>query len=184
MDVEAPEQLLRDAGALLRALVAGLGKTLLARTVFKSEMRLGMTTIRAAENNPYKFSVGADDALDRLLFRPNPAFKPALAATEEAFDDLKAHEMAMIAGLRSALGSLLARLDPDDVADQLQGERRLEKLLPMARQARCWERFTQTYREVAADAAEDPMRVFGEAFTRAYEEQIRALSAARQRGAR
>ena len=179
-EIQTPEQLLHDAGALLHALVGGLGKTLLARTVFKSEMRLGMTTIRAAENNPYKFSVGADDALERLLLRPNPAFKPALVATEEAFDDLKAHEMAMIAGLRSALHELLAKLDPDALAGRLEGERNLERLLPMARQARCWEAFTRTYREISADAAEDAMRVFGEAFTRAYEEQVSALSEARR----
>lgn len=180
--VDRPEQFLHDAGALLRALVGGLANTLLARTVFKSEMRLGMTTIRAAENNPYKFSPGADDALERLLLRPNPAFKPALIATEEAFDDLKAHEMAMIAGLRSALRELLAKLDPDALAGRLEGERKLEKLLPMARRARCWEAYTRAYREVAADAAEDPMGAFGEEFTRAYEEQIRALSEARRRG--
>ena len=51
----------------------------------------------------------------------------------------------------------------------------------MARKSRYWDQFTQTYGQVAADAAEDFMQLFGEAFTRAYEDQVLRLAQARGR---
>ncbi len=178
--VQHPEALLRQAGELLRALAAGLSQTMVARAQFKSELRLGVTSIRAAENNPFKFSVDADDLLDRLLFRPSPGFLPAVTATREAFDDVQAHEMAMTAGLQAALRALFARFEPAQLERRLSRRSGLDQVLPMARKARYWDLFTETYDEVAADAAEDFMELFGGAFARAYEEQIRRLGEARR----
>ncbi len=172
---------LRDAGALLRAMTAGLTTTMMARSQFKSELRLGVTTIRRAENNPFKFSVSPEEAMERLLLRPNPAYMPPLDAAREAFDDIQAHEMAMIAGLRAALRALLARFEPSALEARLDTASGLDKVLPMARKSRYWDQFTQTYGQVAADAAEDFMQLFGEAFTRAYEDQILRLAQARGR---
>jgi type VI secretion system protein len=179
--VKDPGALLRDSGALLRALTAGLAATLMARAQFKSELRLGVTTIRRAENNPFKFSVSPDEALERLLLRPNPAYLPPLDAAQEAFADIQAHEMAMIAGLRAALRALLARFEPTALESRLSSASGLDRLLPMARKSRYWDLFTQTYGQVAADATEDFMQLFGEAFTRAYEDQILRLAQARER---
>ena len=150
-----------------------------ARAQFKSELRLGVTTIRAAENNPYKFSVGVDEALDRLLFRPGPGYLPAAEAARGAFEDIQAHEMAMIAGLRAALRALLARFEPTELERRLGESSGLDRLLPMNRKARYWDLFTETYEQVAVDAAEDFMQLFGDAFTRAYEDQIYRLAQAR-----
>ncbi|HYN79542.1 MAG TPA: type VI secretion system-associated FHA domain protein TagH [Lamprocystis sp. (in: g-proteobacteria)] len=172
-------RLLLDAGRLLRELTQGLTATMLARAQFKSELRLGVTTIRAAENNPYKFSVGANEALDRLLFRPGPGYLPATEAARGAFEDIQAHEMAMIAGLRAALRALLARFEPTELERRLGAASGLDKLMPMNRKARYWDLFTETYEQVAADAAEDFMELFGDAFTRAYEDQIDRLARAR-----
>lgn len=179
--VKDPGALLRDSGALLRALTAGLAATLMARAQFKSELRLGVTTIRRAENNPFKFSVSPDEALERLLLRPNPAYLPPLDSAQGAFADIQAHEMAMIAGLRAALRALLARFEPTALESRLSSASGLDRLLPMARKSRYWDLFTQTYGQVAADATEDFMQLFGEAFTRAYEDQILRLAQARER---
>ncbi|MGE5152924.1 MAG: type VI secretion system-associated FHA domain protein TagH [Bdellovibrio bacteriovorus] len=179
--VKDPAALLRDSGALLRALTAGLAATLMARAQFKSELRLGVTTIRRAENNPFKFSVSPDEALERLLLRPNPAYLAPLDAARGAFADIQAHEMAMIAGLRAALRALLARFEPSALEARLSSASGLDRLLPMARKSRYWDLFTQTYGQVAADATEDFMQLFGEAFTRAYEDQILRLGQARGR---
>lgn len=179
--VERPEELMRNAGALLRALAAGLTLTLMGRAQFKSELRLGVTTIRPAENNPFKFSADPDDLLDRLLFRPSPGFLPAVPAAREAFDDIRAHEMAMTAGLQAALRALLARFEPSELERRLAARSRFDEVLPMVRKSRYWDLFTEAYEEVAADAAEDFMRLFGDAFTKAYQEQIQRLDQARGR---
>jgi type VI secretion system protein len=179
--VKDPGALIHDAGALLRALTTGLTDTMMARSSFKSELRLGVTTIRRAENNPFKFSVSPEEALERLLLRPNPAYLPPLDAAREAFEDIQAHEMAMIAGLRAALRALLARFEPSALEARIEAASGLDRLLPMARKSRYWDQFTQTYGQVAADAAEDFMQLFGEAFTRAYEDQVLRLAQARAR---
>lgn len=175
--IQDQEAFFRSAGALLRALVGGLSATLMSRAQFKSELRLGVTTIRAAENNPFKFSVSPEDALDRLLFRPNPGFLPPLEAAQQGFDDIQAHEMAMIAGLRSALRALLARFEPATLEERLT-DSGLDKVLPTVRKSRCWEQFIETYAQVSADASEDFPDLISDAFARAYDDQILRLARA------
>ena len=180
--VADPALLLEQAGALLRELTAGLSTTMIARARFKSELRLGsVTTIRSMGNNPFKFSASTDEALERLLLRPNRAYLEPLDAAREAFEDIQAHEMAMIAGLRAALRALLARFEPSALESRMESASGLDKLLPMARKARYWDIFTETFGQVAADASEDFMQLFGEAFTRAYEDQVLRLAEARRR---
>ena len=179
MEVERPEELLHHAGELLRVLAGGLIQTMMGRAQFKSELRLGVTTIRAAENNPFKFSVDTNDILERLLLRPNPGYLPAVTAAREAFDDIQAHEMAMTAGLQAALRALFARFEPAELERRLSRRSGLDQVLPMARKSRYWDLFTETYEQVAADASEDFMQLFDDAFARAYREQIRRLAEAR-----
>jgi type VI secretion system protein len=178
--VKDPNQFLYDVGELLRAMTEGLTGTMQGRAEFKSELRLGVTTIRAVENNPFKFSVGVDETLERLLFRTAPGFLPAVEAARGAFEDIQAHEMAMIAGLRAALRALLARFEPAELERRLGAASGLDKLLPMARRSRYWDLFTETYDQVAADASDDFMQLFGDAFTRAYEDQIQRLAQVRR----
>jgi type VI secretion system FHA domain protein len=153
--------------------------TLMGRAQFKSELRLGVTTIRPTENNPFKFAADPADLIDRLLFRPGHGFLPGVEAARAAFDDLRAHEMAMTAGLQAALRALLARFEPAELERHLTARSRLDQILPMARKSRYWDLFTAAYAEVAADATEDFMQLFGDAFARAYQEQITRLEQAR-----
>jgi len=168
---------LRQAGELLRTLVTGLSATLMARAQFKNELRLGVTTIRAAENNPFKFSADTNSLLLQLLLQSNSGFLPAVIAAQAGFDDIQAHEMAMTAGLQAALRALLARFDPTELERQLSssGINVLSN-----RKARCWELFAETYEQMAAEASEDVMQLFDTAFARAYHEQIRRLAEIRR----
>ncbi|MGA7980925.1 MAG: type VI secretion system-associated FHA domain protein TagH [Chromatiaceae bacterium] len=178
---EARAELMRTAGLLLRTVTQGLMTVLMTRASFKSELRLEMTTIRSADNNPYKFSVDVDDALGRLLLRQSRGFLPPIEATREAFDDIQAHEMAMIAGLRAALGALLARFDPADLERRFSKQSVLDNLVPMAKKAKYWDLFTEVYSEVAKDAAEGFLSLFRDEFNRAYEAQSARLKAGRQK---
>jgi type VI secretion system protein len=173
--VSDPEVLFHQAGALLRVFALGLNRTLMGRAQFKNELRLGVTTIRATENNPFKFAPTPDVLLTQLLLEPLPGFLPAAPAAQAAFDDIQAHEMAMTAGLQAALRALLARFEPTEL--ERQASRGGLNPLPVGRKARCWDFFTDTYDQVAADAAEDFMQLFDDAFARAYQEQVQRLAA-------
>ncbi|UHD16094.1 type VI secretion system-associated FHA domain protein TagH [Thiocapsa bogorovii] len=183
-DAEAipdPEALMQTSGQLLRAATEGMIAVMMARASFKSELRLEVTTIRSRENNPFQFCVDADDAIDRLLLRRGRGFLDPATAVHKTFDDIQAHQMAMIAGLRAALKALLARFEPERLEKHFDGESHLDKLLPMARKSKCWDLFVSTFDQVAEDGSEDFMRLFGDAFNRAYEEQIKRLTNAKRR---
>jgi type VI secretion system FHA domain protein len=168
-------RLMQGAGLLLRSMTEGLMQCMMARSRFKSELRVEMTTIRSTRNNPFKFSGSPEDALDHLLFRPGRGFMPPREAATEAFGDVQRHEMAIVAGLRGALRALLARMEPKRLEEGFRHHSVVDNLLPMARKAKYWELFTETYEQIAADAADDFLHLFGEAFKGAYEEQVSRL---------
>lgn len=164
----------RDFGRMLRAVVAGLMDVLRARQQIKDEFRMQMTRFRPTENNPLKFSANVDDALHNLLVKRNPAYLPAVDAFEDAFTDLRNHQIAMLAGMRVAFESMLAEFD----ADRLQQEfdRQLNKGLIPAK-LRYWELYREKREEIVKDPETAFRRLFGEEFARAYEDQLRQLKA-------
>ena len=97
---------------------------------------------------------------------------PPVAAAQEAFDDLKMHELAVMAGVQTALVSLLRRFDPDALESRLtQGM--LSSIVPAARKARLWDSFRDIYKTIASEAEDDFQAVFGRAFAKAYNAQTR-----------
>jgi type VI secretion system FHA domain protein len=169
-----PEQSMRAAGAVFRALVEGLRETLMSRAAVKNELRVEQTMLRARDNNALKFSITADEAVAALLLGPRPGYKPPLDATKEAFKDIQSHEMAVMAGVQTALVALLKRFDPAALESRL-APGRLDNILPSARRARIWELFCTTYKDIAHEAEDDFQSVFGREFARAYETQMKKL---------
>jgi type VI secretion system protein len=170
---EEQEEAMRAIGALFRAFVSGTRDVLMSRAEIKSEMRVEQTMIRARDNNALKFSVTPEEALLALL-RPNrPGYKAPLAAVEEAFDDIRSHELAVMAGMQTGLLALLKRFDPATLETRLQ--KGVFDILPSARKARFWEMFCATYKDIAREAEDDFQALFGREFAKAYTAQINKL---------
>lgn len=169
--VDSAEQI----GAMLRIATAGAMAALLARALTKRESRIEMTMIARKANNPLKFFPDAGGALTQMLTDAMPGYMNAVQAYTGAFDDLKAHELAVMAGMQSALSSVLARFDPAAMEADVAKEGMLDKMLPAHRKARMWDRMVELYREVTSEADHDFQRLFGDRFAKAYEEQVRAL---------
>lgn len=179
-----PEEVIsfmNTAGQLMREITQGFRQALDTRTSVKSEFRLGMTTIRSTKNNPLKFSIDVDDALTKLLRPPSRGYLPPVEAIQEATDDLQAHQMAILAGLRAALASLVTRFDPEQLERELHKASVVDNLLPFIRKARFWEVFKTRYKKAAADAENDFLHFLGDEFAIAYEQQIQRLKKARQK---
>jgi FHA domain-containing protein/type VI secretion system protein len=170
-----PEQLARLVGEMLRASTSGTMDVLMARALTKRESHIDMTMIAPRANNPLKFFPDADSALTQMLSAQIPGYLPPLAAIAGAFDDLKAHELAVIAGMRAALAAVVQRFDPARIEQRLSEPGRLDKLLPASRKARMWDRLVELYGDLARDADEDLQRLFGEKFSGAYEQQVERL---------
>lgn len=173
----SPEDLARLAGELLRGLTAGTMDVLVARALTKRESHIDMTMIAPRANNPLKFFPDAGSALGQMLGAGMPGYLAPQAAVQGAFDDLKAHELAVIAGMRAALGAVVQRFDPARVQQRLSEPGRFDRLLPAGRKARMWDRLVELYGELARDADEDLQRLFGEKFSSAYAQQVERLRA-------
>ena len=167
-----PDATLRQAGQVFRALAEGLREVLMSRAAIKGELRVEQTLLKSQGNNALKFSLSPDDALAALLSPVRPGYMPPLAATKEAFDDIKTHELAVMAGVQTALVALLQRFDPDALDAKL-AQNRLGGMLPAARKARLWENFSELYKTIASEAEDDFQAVFGRTFAKAYTAQTK-----------
>jgi type VI secretion system FHA domain protein len=168
------EATLRLAGTVMRVMVEGLRDVLMSRSAIKNELRVEQTMLRSRDNNALKFSVTAEEALAALLLPNRPGYKPPLDAAREAFDDIRSHEMAVMAGVQTALIGLLKRFDPAALEQRLQ-RGTLDSFLPGARKARYWELFCTTYSDIAREAEDDFQSVFGREFAKAYAAQMKKL---------
>lgn len=170
---EAAEKLLYRAGGMMREMVQGLIDVLKVRASIRDEFRVSeRTMIRPTENNPFKFSVDVDDAMQALLVQPRHGYLSPERATREAFNDLKAHQLAVMTGMQVALTALLHRFNPDALERRLEQQSVWDSILPSARKARYWELFRELYEEIAREAEDDFHGLFGKEFTKAYEKQL------------
>lgn len=162
-------------GRSYRHMVEGLIEVLRARASLKGEFRMAQTMIRPVENNPLKFAPNVDEALLLLLRSGNQAFMPADQAIKESFDDLKAHQLAVMAGVQASIKHLLKRFQPAVLEARLSQPSGIGALLPGRRQAQYWELFTELYANISREAEDDFEDLFGREFSRAYEEQSSKL---------
>jgi type VI secretion system FHA domain protein len=176
----SPEEIAELAGAMLREATTGTMAVLMGGAMTKRESRLDMTMIGAQANNPLKFFPDADSALAQMMNGSMPGYMPPPRAFANAFDDLKAHELAIMAGMRAALAGVLKRFDPQAIEARLQVPSVMDKVLVSGRKARMWDRMVELYTALASEADSDFHRLFGEAFGAAYEEQIQRLRQARR----
>jgi type VI secretion system protein len=170
-----PAELMALAGRLLHDMAAGLRDALSTRAMIKAEYRVEQTVIRAANNNPLKFSVDLNQLLAALLSRGRPGYLAGPEAVSEGFKDLRVHELALLGGMQQAVAALLRQFDPEQLKQRLEQQSLLQNLLPAARKAKYWEIYEEHYKQIAADVSEDVRGTFGRAFASAYEEQARKL---------
>ena len=174
------ERLLRDGGAILRAAVEGLMMLLLARAEMRKEFEAEERTMVAArDNNPLKLMSDPHEAMD-FLFDPaerTDGFLDPVQAVGDACEDLRSHELALMAGMRAAILGALRRFDPHVL------ERSFEKSAKgfslASRKSQLWELFVAQQEKVARDAQEDFNKVFGRDFMGAYQAQLRRLKGGR-----
>ncbi|TDK46864.1 type VI secretion system-associated FHA domain protein TagH [Antarcticimicrobium luteum] len=161
-------------GRVMKTLITGLREILMTRTSIKSEFRIEQTMIGAGGNNPLKFSISPEQAIEAMV---RPAVKGYLSpetAAEQALDDIKAHEIAMVTGMEAALKGVLTRLDPKEVAGRIETSGAFGSLLK-GKKARYWEVYEKLYADISDEAENDFHDLFSREFARAYQNQMNKL---------
>ncbi|WP_208452621.1 type VI secretion system-associated FHA domain protein TagH [Burkholderia gladioli] len=159
--------------AMFEIAVDAMMDVLRARAELKNSFRLPATLIQRSENNPLKFAPTAREAVRRLLAQPDSGFLAGSAALADAADDIRNHQMAMLAGVRSAFESLLAQFDPARIEQESEGGGR--RLSLGGNRPRHWERYKEQFEALTRNPDECFRRLFGDEFARAYEEQLARL---------
>ena len=167
-------------GAMMRETIDGLMQVLRSRTSIKNEFRINITTIQPVENNPIKFSASVDEVLDLMFLRRSRAYKAPLDAIEESFDSIADHQLAVIAGIRSAFRSVLSKFDPERLEEEFKQSGK-GGILPGVMKGRYWGAYQEHYQKVINDMERSFQELFGDEFVQAYEDQMRKLSQARKR---
>jgi type VI secretion system FHA domain protein len=176
-----PPETAGSLGLILRSVVQGVIEVLQARTEIKNQFRMPLTRVKMGENNPLKFAVNAEDALNSLLGRRNPAYLGPVEAFDDAFDDIRFHQLAMLAGMRAGFEQVLSRFDPERLQELFDKRGKRGGLLAMTAKARYWELYAEEFRERTADPDEAFRRLFGEPFSTAYEQQLEELKLSRHK---
>ncbi|WP_434559911.1 type VI secretion system-associated FHA domain protein TagH [Pseudomonas sp. Z4-20] len=170
LDKAQAEAQMESIGRSYRLMVEGLIDVLRARSSLKGEFRIQQTMIQPVENNPLKFAPNVDEALLLLLRHGNQAFMAPDVAVRDSFDDLRAHQLAVMAGVEAAIKHLLARFEPAQLEARMGKPGGLSGIFSGSRQAQYWQQFTELYSNISREAQEDFQDLFGREFSRAYEE--------------
>lgn len=168
LDDEAREALAVNVALLLKQSVDGLQQSLRTRSELKNELRLAQTFFQGPRKNPLKYT---DDALPMLLQPGVPFQLSASEAIARSFDDLRAHQVALLAASRATMRGVLEHFSPRQLVLRMEREQR-----PLIRTSGgLWRAFGR-YHQALCENDDWVERLLARDFAKAYEEQVRLVS--------
>ena len=146
-----PAAIIEAAGQLLRQTADGLIRLLDARTRVRHQFGVGanVTTFQRTGNNPLKWTRSPEQALRQLIASPDTGFLDGPTAVRGAFEDLQAHEMAMIAAMQEALQATVTRFSPEAIRGRATTAGFLQSVLPGAKEAALWRAYEAEFKALA-----------------------------------
>lgn len=171
---EELEAAMEQMGRVMQTMISGVREVLMTRAAIKSEFRMNQTMIGSKNNNPLKFSISAEQALEAMAKPSAKGYLDPVTAAQEALNDVKAHEVAMVSGMEAALKGVLAKLDPKELSAQIETSGGLGTLLK-GKKARYWEVYEKMYSQISDQAEDDFHDLFSREFAKAYQEQLKKL---------
>ncbi len=162
---------MRVAGVILRTLTQGMMEVLQARSSIKKHFNMDTTQIKRVRNNPLKFSATSTEAMTHML-KQEKGYMDPIESAEEAVNDAKAHQMAMVSGLNAAIESTIAAFDPT----RLEKEFDQDTGFTFSKKSKYWQCFHDKFKHIADEVESSSNNLFSQQFRQHYEQQIRALS--------
>ena len=167
------ERMLRDAGALLRAAIQGIMLLMMTR----AETRKAFDERPSAatrDNNPLKRMSDPQQAMDFLFDageRTEGLLDP-VQAVADACQELRMHQVALLAGMRAAVQGAVGRLEPGAIERAFDSGPKGFSLA--GRRARLWELFVAHQEKISREAREEFHKVFGADFLAAYQAELKS----------
>jgi len=180
LSAEEVNEISEKVGLLMREITEGMMQVLRSRTSIKNEFRMNVTTIQPIENNPLKFSVGIDEAMENMFIKKTNAYKKPSDAFREGFQEIGEHQVAMIAGIRHGFEKMMDRFNPDNLENQFNKQGK-GTVIPGMQKAKYWTNYKDHYESYSDNMESSFQHLFGSDFVTAYEEQLRKLANVRKK---
>lgn len=166
----SPEELGRLLGLCARTGTDMLMQMLTDRSAVKLlVVHEDRTMLTVRSNNPMKFMPDADEAFDTMFVSPRQGYMTGAEGFENALEDLRRHNAALMAAIQPALADMMYGLSPDEIADSVSGG-----VLGSASR-KSWEEFVSRWESRAAEGEHGMLDVFLKAFARHYSDALNAL---------
>jgi type VI secretion system protein ImpI len=164
-----PDELAHLLGALLRVVTENMRQLLAARQQAKRMARThDQTTVQAIDNNPLKFSPTTEDALRIMFGAAMPSYLDARRALEQAFDDLKTHQIKTYSGMQQALVMLIEDLDPEAIDRDTHPDKGISALVT-SRKAKLWDAYVVRWQAKERRSEGGLVGVFMDYFAESYD---------------
>jgi type VI secretion system protein ImpI len=168
-----PAQLAEELGRLVRLVTENLQQLLNARLQAKRIARVSsQTSIEALNNNPLKFSPTSEDALRIMFGPPTTSYLDARRALEEAFGDLKEHQLRSYSAMQQAIAMMVADLDPQAIDNATETDRGLSGVIG-SRKARLWDAYVARWQAITRGRSDGLVDVFMQHFAEQYDGDTR-----------
>lgn len=165
-------ELMETMGKLVATSVKGTMELISQRALVKREVNAEVTMVVLRKNNPLKFFPDSQTVLTQMLRKKMPGFMTPPEAMDDAFLDLRAHQLAVVAGMKAAMDALLKKLHPIDISHHLNAPTLLDYLNPARRKAALWDHYSTIFNSISLESKNEFQSLFGKEFLTAYENEI------------
>lgn len=172
-ELKLPPDAMYRLGVMYRQVVLGLCDILQDRAAFKDEFRVERTQLSIGQNNPLKHLPAIEAA--RILLGPSlPGFMAAEDAVRTSFEDVKRHQLAMLAGVQQALAVAFDRLSPREVEKLVEKAEAEKKGFLRLRGVDRWGVYITLFEALKRDATSNANGVMSVAFREGYEKFMKS----------
>lgn len=165
-------ELMETLGKFMATSVQGAMEELSQRALLKREVKAEVTMVVLRENNPLKFFPDSKTVLTQMLRKKMPGFMAPAEAMEDAFFDIRTHQLGVAAGTRAVMDGILKTLQPSHVEGQLGTPGLMDQINPARRKAAMWDQFNALYEGIASGKKDEFQAMFGKEFLLAYEKEV------------
>jgi predicted component of type VI protein secretion system len=176
-DYEIIVQLIPSAPAEMSARAASPAPAAVAASLPPSGLGLGTVDPLAALGGavPAAASGARSEASPPAVFRAD-ATRFEMPVQPPTGVDVTLHQSAMHAAARAGFAAMLAKLHPDALEDLYERKLKRTAMLGLGNKAKYWEMYRAQIEEIDRDREAQFQNLFGEAFTRAYDEHLHKLA--------
>jgi predicted component of type VI protein secretion system len=169
LSARAAEDMLDQAGAIIKEYTAGLTGLSMSRSDFVERYHLAGQTTHEDLSNPLRLVTGMKETLNYLLTTSIGKSMAPEAAVRDIFRDLAFHQRAMVKAISIALDDYIGHFNPESIEKEFSNDN--------AKTGNFLEQYAKAFDKLTKDGDTELPAPFNDEFVRAYADELRTLKA-------